>query len=162
MLVVVAIIGIMAAIVVASLSEVRENARQARAAAEIRSFAAALETYVTLNGQYPPDADRNIPSGLEQYLGNDGWPDGPWPESVYDWDAWNVGGEDIYQISIRFCPQGGPLSACRFPRADWAQNFDVNSAVFYCFSGPCRSHNSEPVDFPGYCLNCACKEMETC
>jgi type II secretory pathway pseudopilin PulG len=162
LMVVVAILGLMAAILLSRLDDIRENAYQTAALAEIKSFSAALETYITLNGTYPPDANRGIPSGLESYLSGDGWPDGPWPGSVYDWDAWEIDGESVYQLSVRFCPAGGPLSACRFPDTEWAENFEVQSSVFYCYSGDCRSHVSRPVNHPGYCVNCVCKEMEDC
>lgn len=163
LLVVLAIIGIFASIVLAGLSVIREDAYEARAKSETRSFASALQTYIAVEGNgYPPDANRGIPAGLEDYLSGGGWPDGPWPGSVYDWDAWEINGESVRQISVRFCPHSGSLSECRFPRADWAENFGVNSAFFYCFEGPCRSHSGEPRDYPGYCINCVCKEMEEC
>lgn len=162
LLVVISIIGILAAVVITSLSSTRHSAFEARAQMEIRSFATAMQRYMARFGEYPPDESRNIPSGLEAYLSNDGWPDGPWPESVYDWDNWTIDGTPVIQLSVRFCPQGGPLSACTFPTADWADNFGVNSAYFYCFQGPCRSHENEPRNYPGYCVNCACREMETC
>lgn len=161
-MVVTVIIGIFSTISIIVLNSVREDAREARAQAEVKSFSSALQVYITQFGSYPPDASRDIPAGLEQYLADEGWPDGPWPDSVYDWENWNIGGEQVYQLSIRFCPIGGPLSACNFPTSEWAENFGVNSAVFYCFDGPCRSHISEAEDYPGYCLNCACKIVEDC
>ena len=162
LLITIAIIGILATVVLISLSSARHSAFEARAQMEIRSFASAMQRYFTDYGVYPPDEDRNIPSGLESYLAGDDWPNGPWPESVYDWDNWVIDGESVVQISIRFCPMGGPLSDCTFPTASWAENFNINSAYFYCFEGPCRSHQNEPRNYPGYCLNCGCREMETC
>ena len=162
LLIVIAILGILAAIILINLSAVRHSAYEARAQMEVRSFVSAMTRYYTNFGVYPPDEDRNIPSGLENYLAGDAWPDGPWPDSVYDWDHWIIDGEPVIQISIRFCPISGPLSECNFPVARWAENFNVNSAYFYCFEGACRSHPEEPRNYPGYCMNCGCKEMETC
>lgn len=155
LLIVIGIIGILGGIVLASVNSARDSAYFARTQKEVRSMADAIWLYQLENGDYPPDANRNIPPGIEQYLGSgDHWPDAPWPDSVYDWDNWEVGGEDIFQISIRFCPQGGTIDQCNFPEEDWASDFEVNSAVYYCLEGPCRSHASEPVDYPGYCMNC--------
>ena len=163
LLAVVAIIGILASVILARIDNAKEATYEAMAKSELNAFAAAMNKHLTESGRkYPPDADRNIPAGLEAYLNVHDWPDGPWPGSVYDWDNWTIAGEKVYQISIRFCPRGGPLSACRFPEEDWAENFGVNSAYFYCFDGPCRSHNTEPQTYPGYCVNCSCKEMEFC
>ena len=128
--------------------------------AETRAIATALELYANDHGSYHPDVSRDIPPGLEKYLGSSGdWPKAPWPGSIYDWDAWAPSDlaydpkQQVYQLSIRFCPFNQPLS-CAFPNQPWAQNFDYYSAVYYCVSGPCRSHSSQPINYPGYCLNC--------
>ena len=160
LLVVIAIIGILSSIILVDLNRARERAYYARSLTELRSMATALELYYLDNNNYPPDVSRNIPPGIGPYLGGNevnGWPQAPWPGSVFDWENWDDPdhpGEKIYQISIRFCPAGGPLSACRFPNEPWAANFGVDSAVYYCVSGYCRSHASQPITYPGYCLNC--------
>lgn len=122
----------------------------------------ALKSYSFDHGdQYPADGSRDIlPNGLGPYLfgssAANAWPKAPWPGSVYDWDNWDDPdnpGQKIYQISIRFCPSGGGLSTCRFPSSSWANNFGVDSAVYYCIFGFCRSHQSQPYSYPGYCVN---------
>lgn len=156
LLVVIAIIGILASFVLVSVSNVREEVYFAKAKKELMSIRESLEFYANDNGgSYPLDANRDIPPGLESYLAPGIWPDAAWPGSVFDWDNWNdpVTGEKIYQISIRFCPVGQPTQ-CNFPKQSWADNFDINSAVYYCLSGACRSHLSQPVSHPGYCINC--------
>jgi prepilin-type N-terminal cleavage/methylation domain-containing protein len=160
-IIVLAIIGILASIVMGVIGKSREKAYYMRAQAEYKSMSEALEYYRDEFGDYPPDVNRNIPPGLEVYLAGEMegyWPAAPWPGSVYDWDNWDDSdhpGEKIYQISIRFCPIGGPLNACKFPRETWAANFNINSSVYYCVSGRCRAHQSEPINYPGYCVNCA-------
>ncbi len=162
-LVVIAIIGILAAIIIINVKQsAKESTYFVTAKKELGSIAQSLELYAANhNRAYPPDADRDIPPGLEQYLAPGDWPKAPWPGSVYDWDNWDLPlddpdypGEKIYQISIRFCPLGGELDECRFPNQDWAKDFDVNSSVYYCISGHCRAHGSEDIDYPGYCVNC--------
>jgi hypothetical protein len=135
------------------VGDARNQAYLARAEEELNSFHDALQLYRGDNGSYPGDVSRGIPSGLGPYLSPGDWPNGPWPGSVYDWDHWSLGGEDVYQISIRFCEQGKP-DTCNFPNQDWASDFKTKSAVYYCIEGPCRPHESEPADYPGYCVNC--------
>lgn len=156
LLVVIAILGILTTVVLSSIPDAKEATYSARAKTEVRQVREALELYaIENNGAYPADVARDLPPGLEKYLSSDEWPEAPWPGSVYDWDNWTDPdtGEKIYQISIRFCDQGDP-SSCNFPDEEWAENFDVNSAVYFCVQGPCRSHISEPPDHPGRCLNC--------
>lgn len=155
LLVVISVIGILASVLLVALSSAREKAYLTRSKTEFRSIETALEIYkIDHNDQYPTDASRDtMPTGLEKYI-TGGWPKGPWPGSFYDWDSWDLSGQKIYQISIRFCPIGGDLSSCRFPRQTWATNFDVDSAAYYCIAGSCRSHESQPITYPGYCVNC--------
>lgn len=154
-LIVIAIIGILATIVLVSLKLAEESAYFSKAKEELNSMASALAMYKDDNDQYPDDVSRDMPPGAEVYLSGDLWPDGPWPGSIYDWDNWTESGtgKKIYQISVRFCSNIDP-SSCRFPKKDWADNFDYYSSVYYCISGPCRAHIDRPIDHPGYCVNC--------
>jgi prepilin-type N-terminal cleavage/methylation domain-containing protein len=151
LLVVVAVIAVLAGMVLTALSGARKKSYEARTLQEMRSFEQAMELYLADHTNYPPDVSRNIPSGLEDYLGGGDWPTGPYPGSVYDWD--NITGASPYvQLSLRFCDING--NNCNFPNEPWAANFDTYSAAYYCFQGTCRSHSSRPVNHPGYCLNC--------
>ena len=155
LLVVIAIIGILASVVLVSIRSARESAYFARAQSEMKNIATALEFYLDEYGVYPDDADRDLPPGIEEFLGPGEWPDAPWPGSVYDWEAWEdpETGDEIHQISIRFCPLG-QAENCHFPNQDWAEDFDYYSSVYFCLEGVCRSHINRPVDHPGYCVNC--------
>lgn len=156
MLLVVAILGIFAGITFIVFSDqAKERAYYGRALKEFESFHYALLFYKEANEDYPPDANRDIPAGLEQYLAPGEWPAGPWPGSNYDWENWDDPntGEKIYQISIRFCPLGEP-EQCHIPNQPWAEYFDIYSSVYFCVEGPCRPHINKPVDHPGHCVNC--------
>jgi prepilin-type N-terminal cleavage/methylation domain-containing protein len=155
LLIVISIIAVLMNYILPALGRAKEKAYLTRAQGEFYSINNSLQMYLNEHGSYPPDTNRDIPPGLEQYLAPGIWPDAAWPGSVFDWDNWvdPVTSEQIYQISVRFCPVGQP-DECRFPDAEWAANFDINSAVYYCIEGPCRSHLSRPVDHPGYCVNC--------
>jgi hypothetical protein len=101
-----------------------------------------------------------LPAGLNEFIAKtaqgEDWPDAPWPGSVYDYENWpNLDGVDTYQISVRFCPAGGPIGLCKFPKEPWVtSSWGVDSAVYYCVSGNCRSHQNQPKTYPGYCINC--------
>lgn len=155
LLVVIGIIGILAIITLISVNRVRSASYLSRAKSELQTIATALQMYDLDHNGYPADKDRDLPPGLEVYLGPGTWPKAPWPESVYDWENWTVGGQKIYQISVRFCPEASsPPQDCHFPSDSWASGFDGWSAVYYCISGLCRSHQTKPINHPGYCVNC--------
>lgn len=154
LVIVVGIIGLLAVRVFTSLSSARESAYLSNAQEEFDSIAQALELYkMDHSGIYPSDVNRGIPPGLESYLSPGDWPEAPWPNSVYDWDAYKTNGQEVYQISIRFCELNKP-GTCDFPEANWANDFDYHSSVYYCVEGPCQAHPSQPSDHPGYCVNC--------
>lgn len=161
LIMVIAIIAILSAVVFTSVKTARQKAFYARALSEYNSMSMALTFYQADNeNEYPPDVSRDIPPGLGKYLAgenSDNWPNAPWPGSVYDWENWvdpSDSDKKIYQISIRFCPVGGQITQCVFPKEEWAKNFGVNSSVYYCIQGACRSHIDEPINYPGYCVNC--------
>jgi prepilin-type N-terminal cleavage/methylation domain-containing protein len=160
LLVVILVIGAIASYVVFILPGSRDRANYSRAESELRSMGNAVKFYVDKYDEYPADVSRDLPAGIEEFVqAEEGWPDAPWPNSVYDYDYFDNNGETV-QISIRFCPIGGPLSACKFPREPWAEGFQVNSSVYYCIKGQCRAHPSEADDYPGYCINCTFNEED--
>jgi prepilin-type N-terminal cleavage/methylation domain-containing protein len=157
MLMVISISSVLAISMYGYVNRGREKAYYGRALYEYKVMERALEVYRIDNETLPPDVVRNIPPGIESYLGSsddDNWPNGPWPGSVYDYDAFVEGGVPTYQISIRFCAVGQP-STCRFPREVWAEDFNINSSVYFCLEGNCKAHPSQPATQPGYCVNCA-------
>lgn len=156
LLISISIIGILASVVMPVINTVREDARMVRATSEFRSLETSLQNYLNDNDSYPPDTDRDIPPGLEDYLAPGIWPNAAWPDSVFDWENWEDPDDPskrILQISVRFCP-AGQLDECKFPDTEWAEDFDMHSSVYYCLQGACRSHIDRPESHPGYCVNC--------
>lgn len=150
-LVTIAIIAVLAILVMSTIAAARNKGYTARTLQEFRSFQQAMELYLNDNPSYPADVSRNIPAGLEEFLGGGSWPDGPYPDSVYDWDN-KYSTHGYIQVSLRFCDING--NNCRFPSESWANNFDSYSAMYWCFEGQCRSHPNRPINHPGYCVNC--------
>lgn len=157
LLIVIVIIGILAAVVIVAYNGVTNRAYNTRAMSEMRAIGNAVEIFQSINARYPADVERGIPGEVTPYINGSttNWPTAPWPSSVYDYDYFTGSdGNEVVQVSARFCPVGGPLSACKFPNETWAAGFGVNSSAYWCIKGKCRAHPSEADNYPGYCLNC--------
>jgi prepilin-type N-terminal cleavage/methylation domain-containing protein len=153
---VVAILSITSATAYSSFASKKNKSYYSRAVYELGVMNKAVRQYYIDKGTYPADVVRNVPPGIESYLGAsdaDNWPDAPWPGSVYDYDAYTVGATPTFQISIRFCAIGS-VSSCKFPKETWANNFAIDSSLYLCLEGLCKSHPSQPSTYPGYCTNC--------
>lgn len=168
-LIVITIIGMLAGLIYGyAVPHYRERTYFTRASAELNTMANAVNLYVAKYNDYPADVTRGIPPGLEEFLqsqqGSNQWPNAPWPGSVFDYDNWppdSNGPQQTYQISIRFCA-AGDTATCKqnFPKESWVtSSWDSYSAVYYCLKGSCRSHQSKPMDYPGYCINCGNKSQ---
>jgi prepilin-type N-terminal cleavage/methylation domain-containing protein len=169
LLMVITVIGLLMAITYSvAVPRYKERTYFTRANSELNTMGNALTLYVAKYNDYPADVSRNIPAGMMEFIQaqgqNDSWPSAPWPGSVYDYDYWtdwsyHAAGEasgPIVQISVRFCNAGDtPTCKKNFPDEPWVtSSWDSNSAVYYCIHGPCRSHQSQPANHPGYCINC--------
>lgn len=159
LLIVVVVIAILAAITIVAYTNFASRAVKNRAVMEVSAIAHAVDLYHADKGAYPDDVERNIPVDIFDYTGSETapsqWPLAPWPGSVYDYDYF-VGsdGNDVVQISIRFCPLGGTLESCQFPNEPWAEDFGLQSSAYWCITGICRAHPTSSDDYPAYCINC--------
>lgn len=157
LLIVIAIIGILAAVVIVAINPMQrfQEAYLSQAKEQLATIARASQVYQLNNGgRFPADVDRDLPAEIMKELKGSNWPKAPWPGSVYDWDVDPVDGINptYAQISIRFCDIGG--NNCNFPTFAWAEDFDSGSSVYYCIFGNCRAHRTLPDNHPGYCVNC--------
>lgn len=160
-LIVLTVIGILAAIVLTSYGGWRERTYLTRADNDLTTIANATRLYVNKHNTYPPDVSRNIPAEIKEFISSNvpasSWPSAPWPGSVFDYESWDIDNDSLdetIQISIRFCPLGGGIETCRFPDQPWASDFGTNSAYYYCIKGYCRAHKALAANYPGYCVNC--------
>ncbi len=68
-LIVVVILGILAAIVIPQIAGMSEEARRSSFAASVKKFAEAVERFRIENGTYPEDASSGvIPAGFDEYI----------------------------------------------------------------------------------------------
>lgn len=152
LLVVISIIGILAFTIMVTINDYREKARMAKSQMDLNTMRHALDLYASRYG-YPDDVNRGLPSGIESYLESGEWPKPHWDDGLYDWENWQIDGERILQLSVRFC-DWDDRHDCEYPDFEWAEDFDFYSSIYMCIEGECRAHDAQPVDHPGYCINC--------
>jgi len=85
-MVVVVIIGLLAAIAIPAFTKARENSQNARLANDFRTYSGAIETFSLETGQFPEDSDTgSIPAGMAIYIKTSDWNEGP--SIGGDWDV---------------------------------------------------------------------------
>lgn len=84
-MVVVVIIGLLAALAIPAFTKARKSSQNARLASDLRLYAGAIETFTMENGVYPEDSNSGaIPAGLSPYIHSSQWNDGPSIGGVWD------------------------------------------------------------------------------
>lgn len=173
-LIVISIIGILAAITYSTLTNSPDKARLAKADSDLKTLANAVNLYRTKYNTFPADSpEAGLPSSINEFISdyNNSWPNGPWVGSLYDYDSWRIdttntpaGSIDTVQVSIRFCTYQQYLnngsSYCnnnaKATHQSWATNFVSNdNAYYFCIKGYCRPNQSIDITTTaGYCINC--------
>lgn len=73
-MVVVVIVGLLAAIAIPTIARLQHNAQNSRFLNDLRAFAQAYETYALKNGAWPPNAGSGVvPAGMSGELRDDAW-----------------------------------------------------------------------------------------
>ena len=84
-LIVVVILGILAAIVLPSFANATEDTRKAAFVQDLRTFETGILRYEVDNGQFPPDGSSGVvPLGLEPYVNAPKWQSGTPIGGVWD------------------------------------------------------------------------------
>lgn|ERR1035437_9800804 len=107
LLVVIAIIGLLASIVLVSLSGARAEARDARRKSDLNQIQTALEMYNNVHGSYPSTGATNATSG-----GSESWPTSSnWLPALVTDGEFSVVPIDPINIDVGpWCWGGGPTS----------------------------------------------------
>lgn len=96
-MIVVVIIGLLAALAIPAFQRVRANAQSTRFISDLRTFAQAFETYALKNGNWPPNAGSGVvPAGMSGELKDAAWTTAK--NSVggrWNWDRNNFGGAAV-------------------------------------------------------------------
>ena len=100
-LIVAAIIGLLAALVVPNFVRARENAQNGTYVADLRVATDAFVEYAFVNGQYPADkTPAQMPDGMDEYLARMRWTERNSLGGLWDWDFQVFGvtaGVSVYQ-----------------------------------------------------------------
>jgi prepilin-type N-terminal cleavage/methylation domain-containing protein len=73
-MIVVVIIGLLAAMAIPMFGRVREHTQNSRFISDLRTFAQAFETYAMKNGSWPPNAGTGVvPAGMTGELKDSAW-----------------------------------------------------------------------------------------
>ena len=96
-MIVVAIIGLLAAIAVPGFLRARRRSRVTKVANDLRVFSEAFQIYCLEYGQYPPDTHNVLPAGMEEYIKQKNWDADVWG-GHYNWEgpSWGQGGSYPY------------------------------------------------------------------
>jgi len=86
-MIVVATIGLLAAMAIPNLVRARENTRNTRFASDLNVATAAFTQYAMENGNYPPDTTPGVmPDGMSDYLKRIAWTSPTTIGGQWDWD----------------------------------------------------------------------------
>jgi type II secretory pathway pseudopilin PulG len=100
-MVVVAVLGLLAAIAIPSLVKAREGGLNARFMVDLRTATGAFTTYAMDTGRYPADrTPAQMPAGMESYLVKMDWTNVTSLGGLWDWDYQQFGctaGVSVYQ-----------------------------------------------------------------
>lgn len=100
-MIVVVIIGLLAAMGVPALHKARLNAYASRIANNFRVFSGAFETHAMETGTWAPDGQGNsLPATVKPYFEGSAWYEPPIPGGYYDWEFDRVG--ITASISLRY------------------------------------------------------------
>lgn len=153
LLIVIAIIGLLSSVVLASLNSARKKARDARRIQDFRNFSLAMEMYYDKYNRYPTSPNNCCTGGsggshnqnfqaVANALISEGFlastpkePNDP-PEAymLYDYGPGNVGQITVTYLENISATTIGPYGSCRPFIANWCAN-DIASTA-YCICHP--------------------------
>jgi len=142
LLIVVAIIGILAAIAIPNLLSAQKRAKLSRAAADTKQMVSQVQLFINDQNPVAPafpylarDADATFPlwSGGNQYMSTSYDPFGASPTNYYEWDGSATGELSAYSIgptAAAYTPLGGSTSCVVTPISPGAVGFSTVCGAF--------------------------------
>ncbi len=127
-MIVVMIIGLLAAIALPGFNKARQNSQNARLANDFRVYGGAVNMFSFENGEFPEDSSSGaVPSGFDEFIDVDTWNKGPSIGGVWDMELNSFGvvsavGVHRFTISLDQLAQideqydDGDLSSGRYRR----------------------------------------------
>ena len=97
LMIVVGIIGVLAAIAVPAFAKARTEARVARMANDLRIFGNGFAQYAMDTGSFPVDTHISLPPGMDEYIDQARWDDNEFG-GTFNWEgpSWGEGGSYPY------------------------------------------------------------------
>ena len=115
-MIVVVIIGLLAAMAIPAFQKSRINSTASRIANDYRIFAGAFETCALENGVFPPDGNGNeIPAAAAPYIKSDNWTNPPAEGGYWDWEG---AGRHGFSASINLVDDAQVLESGVMERVD--------------------------------------------
>ncbi len=102
LMIVVMVIGLLAAIAIPNYKRYRDNAKIGRTASEMRGLSAAFVAYLAATGSYPPDSHLVLPLGMDEYINPAIWTNQTPLGGNYNWegpDSYPYAGLSIFQAT---------------------------------------------------------------
>ena len=91
-MIVVVIIGLLAALAIPAMARVKRGAQNARVVSDLRTFAQGFETYALKHGAWPPDGTpRVLPAGMSGEIKDTAWAADTAVGGQWDWDFQQFG-----------------------------------------------------------------------
>lgn len=115
-MIVVVIIGLLAAMGIPAFEKVRTNSLASRIANDFRVFSGAFETHALEVGMWPPDGNFNsLPASAQPYLEGTAWTQSPMDGGYWDWEGV---GRHGFTASVNLHDGNSVLSAAVVTRVD--------------------------------------------
>jgi len=130
-MIVVVIIGILAAMAGVAFKHVRDRSIATTVANDLRVFAGAFQAYALENGTYPADVNRGIvPSGMEDYLKSNLFTSPSPAGGYYDWE------EGVFGLTAAVSLRNPSVDRDTIKTVDEIlDDGDLSSGVIYWTSG---------------------------
>lgn len=130
-MIVVVIIGLLAALAIPAMQRVRQRAQNSRFVSDLRTFSQAFETYAMENGDWPANVGSGVvPAALTNQISSAAWTSVNSLGGRWNWDAYRLG------IKAGIATTGVTASTEQMTAIDqMIDDGDLTTGRFRAFSG---------------------------